>query len=496
MIAGDLEYPSTYAALDVRFTDGTYLSDLGADDQHGVAASPSGQGKGKILYANQWNAVSLDVGTVAAGKTIDRVLVGYDNVGGATKDTRFGGWVDDIAVQADPAVIDGSDLTNYVDVRRGTNASGGFSRGNNLPISAVPNGFTFFTPVTSANSQSWEYYYQSQNNAANLPVLQGLAVSHEPSPWMGDRNQMSVMPSVATGTPTGSASGRGLAFDHATEVAHPDYYKVALAGGLTAETAPADHGGVYRFTFPASASKGSLVVDTIDDNGTFTVDAATGTMTGWVDNGSGLSAGRSRMFVYGTFDRPATAVGTAPGGHTGTRYASFDTSTSKQVTLKAVDVVHLARPGEEEPRPRARDARLRCSASRGQDGLERTPRRRQRQGRQRHRADDALLQPLPAQPLPQQPVREHRYGCGPALPVREPRHGQERFGHGDDDERRRQGRQDLRQQRLLGHLPHRVAGLQPALPGGRRRDRRRLRAAVPRRWLGRAVEARRATPTS
>lgn len=334
MIAGDLEYPSTYAALDVRFTDGTYLSDLGADDQHGVAASPSGQGKGKILYANQWNAVSLDVGKVAAGKTIDRVLVGYDNTGGATKDTRFGGWIDDVSVQAKPAVIDGADLTNYVDVRRGTNASSSFSRGNNLPISALPNGFTFFTPVTNATSQSWEYYYQSANNAANLPVLQGLAVSHEPSPWMGDRNQMSVMPSVATGTPTGSASGRGLAFDHATEVAHPDYYKVALAGGLTAETAPADHGGVYRFTFPASAVKGHLVVDTIDDNGTFAVDAASGTMTGWVDNGSGLSAGRSRMFVYGTFDRPATAVGTAPNGHTGTRYATFDTTTDKQVTLK------------------------------------------------------------------------------------------------------------------------------------------------------------------
>jgi predicted alpha-1,2-mannosidase len=334
MVAGDLEYPSTYASLDLRFTDGTYLSDLGADDQHGVAASPSGQGKGKILYANQWNAVSLDVGKVAAGKTVDRVLVGYDNTGGATKDTRFGGWIDDIAVQGDPAVIDGADLTSYVDVRRGTNASGGFSRGNNLPISAVPNGFTFFTPVTDANSQSWEYNYQSQNNAANLPVLQGLAISHEPSPWMGDRNQMSVMPSVTTGTPTGSASGRGLAFDHATEVAHPDYYKVALAGGLTAETAPADHGGVYRFTFPASASKGSLVVDTRDDSGTFTVDAATGTMTGWVDNGSGLSAGRSRMFVYGTFDRAATAVGTAPNGHAGTRYASFDTSTDKQVVLK------------------------------------------------------------------------------------------------------------------------------------------------------------------
>jgi predicted alpha-1,2-mannosidase len=333
MVAGDLRYPSTYAAVDLHFTDGTYLSDLKPRDAHGVSGSPNGQGAGKILYASQWNDVKLAVGRVAAGKTVDRILVGYDN-STATSDTHFGGWIDDLSVEATPATVDASDLTNFVDTRRGTNASGSFSRGNNLPISALPNGFTFFTPVTDANSQSWEYYYQSANNAANLPLLQGLAISHEPSPWMGDRNQLSVMPSMATGTPTGSATGRALAFDHRTEVARPDYYKAVLAGGLTAEMTPADHGGVYRFTFPAATSAGHLVLDTVDNNGTFTVDAATGTLTGWVDNGSGLSAGRSRMFVFGTFDRAATGTGTAPNGHTGTRYATFDTSSSKTVVLK------------------------------------------------------------------------------------------------------------------------------------------------------------------
>ncbi len=267
MVAGDLSYPSTYAAVDLRFTDGTYLSDLYPHDVHGVIATPAGQGKGKILYASQWNSVTVDVGKVAAGKTVDRVLMGYDNPAKPTTETRFSGWVDDLQVTAHPAVVDGSDLTNFVDVRRGTNSSGGFSRGNNLPISALPNGFTFFTPVTDANSQSWQYYWQAGNNAANLPVLQGLAVSHEPSPWMGDRNQLSVMPSAASGIPTGSASGRGLAFDHATEVARPDYYRAELAGGIRAETTPADHGGVMRFTFPEGESAGHLVLDTVDDNG-------------------------------------------------------------------------------------------------------------------------------------------------------------------------------------------------------------------------------------
>lgn len=337
MVSGDLTYPSTHTAVDVHFTDGTYLSDLDGRDAHGVAASPSGQGTGKILYAHQWNSVTLELGPVAAGKTIDRVLVGYDNAA-ATEQTRFGGWIDDLSIVGQPTAVDGSDLTNYVDVRRGTNSSGGFSRGNNLPISAVPNGFTFFTPTTDANSDRWEYHYQAQNNSANLPVLQGLGISHEPSPWMGDRNQVSVMPSTADGVPTGSASGRGLPFDHATEVARPDYYKVELAGGaagggIRAEVTPADHGGVYRFTFPESAATGHVVVDTRDDNGRFTVAPGSAELTGWVDNGSGLSAGRSRMFVYGTFDRPATAAGTAPNGHAGTRYATFDTSTDREVVL-------------------------------------------------------------------------------------------------------------------------------------------------------------------
>ena len=49
----DLAYPSTYAAVDLAFSDGTYLSDLHAVDQHGAELSPHGQGASKTLYADQ-----------------------------------------------------------------------------------------------------------------------------------------------------------------------------------------------------------------------------------------------------------------------------------------------------------------------------------------------------------------------------------------------------------------------------------------------------------
>ncbi len=113
----------------------------------------------------------VDLGDVAAGKTVDQVLLGYDNPGGHAG-TKFAGWLDDVEITAEPATIDGSSLANYVDTRRGTLASGSFSRGNNIPATATPNGFNFWTPYTNASSQSWLYEYHKANNANNKPVLQ------------------------------------------------------------------------------------------------------------------------------------------------------------------------------------------------------------------------------------------------------------------------------------------------------------------------------------
>ena len=57
---------------------------------------------------------------------------------------------------------------------RGTNSSGGFSRGNNIPATAVPHGFNFWTPVTNAGSHELALRATSaDNNADNLPDAAG-----------------------------------------------------------------------------------------------------------------------------------------------------------------------------------------------------------------------------------------------------------------------------------------------------------------------------------
>src|SRR5829696_8267596 len=212
----DLSYPSTYAAVDLAFTDGTRLSDLQAVDQHGATLSPQGQGASKTLYTNQWNFKRSRIGAVATGKTIDRILVGYDNPDGPAD---IGGWIDDLTIDGSPAPRHRSRPSDWVVTTRGTNSSGSFSRGNNIPATAVPHGFNFWVPVTNSGSRSWIYEYQRDNDAQNLPAIEAFAASHEPSPWMGDRQTFQVMPSAAAGTPSASRGARALPFRHANEVA-------------------------------------------------------------------------------------------------------------------------------------------------------------------------------------------------------------------------------------------------------------------------------------
>lgn len=161
-VEGDLSYPSTYAAVDLAFTDGTYLSDLSAKDNHGFGLSPRGQGEAKGLSTNQWNNIDADLGKVAAGKTIARILVGYDKPSGPAD---FRGWIDDVRISKASDPDEAAQKTaqkhpaDLALTTRGTNSTGGFSRGNNFPATAVPHGFNFWTPVTNAGSTSWLYDY-------------------------------------------------------------------------------------------------------------------------------------------------------------------------------------------------------------------------------------------------------------------------------------------------------------------------------------------------
>ncbi|WP_285559617.1 GH92 family glycosyl hydrolase [Actinoplanes regularis] len=300
-------------AVDLAFTDGTFLRDSGAVDQHGVRVHPSFQGNGNVLNFNTWNNVVSDIGAYVAGKTVDRILIGYDQ---PANTGTFRGYLDDIEIAQSAAP---TRLSDYVETRRGSDSTSAYSRGNTFPGVTVPHGFNFWTPITKGNSDNWLYEWADT-------TVQGFGISHEPSPWIADYAQLLVMP--MTGAVKSTPDARRSTFSHADEVAKAHYYKSRLSTyGITAEMAPTDHAGVLRFAFPAT-SEAVILFDTVDSgSGSLAVDTAARVISGEITHRG------QKMFVYATVDKAITASGTIT-GQGATSWVRFATGAGEQVTLR------------------------------------------------------------------------------------------------------------------------------------------------------------------
>jgi putative alpha-1,2-mannosidase len=284
--------PPAEVALDLALDDGTTLAGLGAHDDHGTPLTPRDQGRSGILWPRQWNRVECHAGALAAGRTVAAVVLRVDGPGGTV-------WIDDVDLSPrPPRDVDPVDL---VDTRRGSRSGPWLSRGNTYPAAAVPNGAALLSPMT-APRLDWFYRWSGDEDAGGRPVLHGMVISHAPSPWMGDRNPLVVR------------VGQGAnPFRHDDETARPYRYTVRLADGVVIDAAPTVHGAVLGLTAPAGAPL-RVALETVGGACAFRADPATGDVHGWLESGSRLSVGRSRMYVAARLDAPFTAAAEHGGG--------------------------------------------------------------------------------------------------------------------------------------------------------------------------------------
>ena len=193
-----------------------------------------------------------------------------------------------------------SDPVDYVNPLMGTQSTGGLSNGNTYPAIALPWGMNFWTPQTGRMGDGWQYTYTAEK-------IRGFKQTHQPSPWMNDYGEFSIMPVNGLRF---TEDSRASYFSHKTEVVKPYYYSVYLADdNVTTELAPTERAARFRFTFPRTDSA-FVVIDAYDKGSYVKVIPAEHKIIGYsTRNSGGVPANFKNYFVI-IFDEPFTSVHT------------------------------------------------------------------------------------------------------------------------------------------------------------------------------------------
>ena len=194
------------------------------------------------------------------------------------------------------------DLTQYVNPLMGTQSSFELSAGNIYPAIARPWGMNFWTPQTGPMGDGWQYVYTAHE-------IRGFKQTHQPSPWINDYGQFSLMPVV--GAPVWDEERRASWFSHKGEVALPHYYKVYLAEyDVLAELTPTERAALFRFTFPES-ERSYIVVDAFDRGSYVRIEPERRRIVGYSTRNSGGVPQGFRNYFVAEFSKPFAYQATA-----------------------------------------------------------------------------------------------------------------------------------------------------------------------------------------
>lgn len=198
-------------------------------------------------------------------------------------------------------MAEAKDWTQYVNPLMGTQSSFELSTGNTYPAIARPWGMNFWTPQTGKMGDGWQYTYTANK-------IRGFKQTHQPSPWINDYGQFSIMP--VTGKLEFDEEKRASWFSHKGEIATPSYYKVYLAEhDVVTEMTPTERAVLFRFTFPENEHS-YIVVDAFDKGSYVKVIPEENKIIGYTTRNSGGVPENFKNYFIIEFDKPFTYKGT------------------------------------------------------------------------------------------------------------------------------------------------------------------------------------------
>ena len=198
---------------------------------------------------------------------------------------------------------------DYVSTLVGTQSSYAISTGNTYPAVCMPWGMNFWTPQTGKMGDGWTYTYTADK-------LRGFKQTHQPSPWINDYGQFTIMPETGE-APIFDEEKRASWFSHKAEVATPYYYRAYLADyDVVTELAPTERAAIMRITFPEN--KSYVVVDAFDKGSYVKIMPKERMIVGYTTKNSGGVPHNFKNYFVMKFDKDFTYTAAVADGRINT----------------------------------------------------------------------------------------------------------------------------------------------------------------------------------
>ncbi len=166
-------------------------------------------------------------------------------------------------------------LLDYVHITQGTASQQRYSNGNTLPLTQLPFAMNAFAPQTQQRN-SW-YFHPADRS------LEGVRLTHQASPWIGDFGTFLMMPQA--GKVIGDATyKRWSGYKPEDSVLKPHYMKLEfLRSRCLFELVPTDRGAVIRLDFKEGSWKPYFSILRFAENIEIDFDEANNLVLGNID---------------------------------------------------------------------------------------------------------------------------------------------------------------------------------------------------------------------
>lgn len=155
-----------------------------------------------------------------------------------------------------------------VNVLQGTDSTRVFSRGNTLPIAALPFGMAHWT-IQSQSRSAWMFHPRDRR-------FQGFRCTHQLSPWLSDYGQAVFLP--VSGDPSPGAESRSCSWRPEKAQLHPYSFRTSLTRyRADVELVPTERCAIITAHFTGDARPGFLIESTGEGN-TFQLDPGSRTI--------------------------------------------------------------------------------------------------------------------------------------------------------------------------------------------------------------------------